>query len=87
MEVRSDLSKLLTVDLRAQKLKLQEAQSATQVTSRKDDLVNGGLPIINAVDADLSDWLDDCADTDTVQKVSYCVQLSWISIYTGEDYW
>lgn len=68
MDLRSDLSKLLQCDLKEQKLRVQEAQLNTEMDSRQE-AVDGSLPIITALDSDLSDWLSDCADTYTIHKV------------------
>lgn len=74
VELRNDLSRLLTADVKEHKLRQQEAQSlrdrdVVDTGRRAAHLVNGGLPAIHAVDADVSDWLNDCADADTIQKV------------------
>ena len=76
VDVRSDLSKLLAADLSDQKLQLQKRrQLSSDTTSQEAAMVNGGLPTINALDADLYDWLSDCVDEDTIQKVCACTVL------------
>lgn len=63
MDLRSDLSKLLEGELKEQKLSQREVGFETSTR------VNGDIPIVTAVDADISDWLGDCADVDTINKV------------------
>ena len=72
MELRSELSKLLQGEVNEQKLRLQSA--ATKVAS---DVENHALPVI---DSDLSDWLNDCVDADSIQKVhSLCMFMFYYS--------
>ena len=78
VDVRSDLSKLLAADLSDQKLQLQKRrQLSSDTTSQEAAMVNGGLPTINALDTDLYDWLSDCVDEDTIQKV--CARIFTIN--------
>lgn len=84
VDVRSDLSKLLAADLSDQKLQLQTRRQLNSDSSfEAAAIVNGSLPTINALDADLYDWLNDCVDKDTIQKV--CAQVVEL-IYYGHRF-
>lgn len=61
VELRTELTKLLTHDVLEQKSRLQEAHSANRVSPRKDD-----LPLA----PDLSDWLGDSIDSRTIEKIA-----------------
>lgn len=60
VELRAELSKLLRSDIEDHKSRIREAQSAT--------LRNPAVATAD-VESDLSDWLSDVADADTIQKV------------------
>lgn len=61
MELRAELSKLLRSDVEEHKSRIREAQSAT---ARNPAVTTAD------VETDLSDWLSDIADADTIRKVS-----------------
>lgn len=63
VDLRGELSKLLRSDVQEQKSRLREAQSAA---ATKNDATA-------EIDSDVSDWLSDCADGDTIQKVEGCL--------------
>ena len=71
VELRNDLNEVLQRNVDEQRLRLQEAQLNS---SKKDEkmLVDG---VVTPVDSDLSDWLGDCADVDTVRKVIHIVKV------------
>ncbi len=65
VELRQDLSQLLKNDLLEQRLNLQEAETTVKTTESVDD----NFVVFAVVDSDLSGWLSDCADDDTIKKV------------------
>lgn len=64
VELRGNLSQLLRHDIKEQKLRLQET---TESASKRhgSEVVDGDVK----VDSDLSDWLSDCVDRGTINKV------------------
>ena len=70
MEVRKDLSQVLSGEVEEEREKLQEAKLNIG-SSVPLDAVDIGGPVA-AVDSDLLDWLGGCLDADSLYKVCVC---------------